>query len=71
MSQREISRLCGISQEAWSKLERGQHQPTAKMLLKICGFLDVCPDSFWMQQLEREKLKRKRESFPSMHSEAI
>lgn len=32
-----------ISRAQWSKIESGQHWPSERYLLRICGVLNICP----------------------------
>jgi transcriptional regulator with XRE-family HTH domain len=45
LNQEDVAHLIGISREAYSKLERGIHLPSAETLVKLARELDVTTDA--------------------------
>ena len=50
MSQDELAKLCGVSRQTISAIEKGDYNPTINLCIKICKVLDKTLDElFWME----------------------
>ena len=48
LSQDELARLCGVSRQTISALEKGDYNPTINLCIAICKALDKTLDElFW------------------------
>lgn len=41
ISQAELGKLCGVSRQTISSIERGDYHPSIVLVLKICKYFDV------------------------------
>lgn len=53
-SKRQIAIQAGLSDHGVARMMRGQHQPTANNLCKICAVLGVAPGFFFTKEKEAE-----------------
>lgn len=44
MSRKTLGECCGISKNMIGCYERGEHEPTASVLIQICDFFEVSAD---------------------------
>lgn len=48
LSQDELARICGVSRQTVSAIEKGDYNPTINLCIKICKALDRTLDElFW------------------------
>ncbi len=58
LSQDELARLCGVSRQTISALEKGDYNPTINLCIAICRALDKTLDElFWEGLAHRLKMK--------------
>lgn len=41
ISQTELGKICGVSRQTISSIERGDYHPSIVLVLKICKYFDV------------------------------
>ena len=50
LSQDELARLCGVSRQTISAIEKGDYNPTINLCIKICKVLGRTLDElFWVE----------------------
>ncbi len=48
LSQDDLAKLCGVSRQTISAIEKGDYNPTIRLCIAICRALDVTLDDlFW------------------------
>jgi putative transcriptional regulator len=48
LSQDELAKLCGVSRQTLSAIEKGDYNPTINLCISICKVLDkTLDDLFW------------------------
>lgn len=52
MSQDELAKLCGVSRQTISSIEKGDYNPTINLCIKICKALGKSLDElFWEEEV--------------------
>lgn len=51
LKQSDVSRVLGISQSAYSKIELGKRDMSITMLLELCDYLDI--SAIWLLDLDK------------------
>ena len=48
LSQEDLARICGVSRQTMSAIEKGDYNPTINLCISICKALDLTlNDLFW------------------------
>ena len=48
LSQDDLAKLCGVSRQTISAIEKGDYNPTIRLCVRICRILDrTLDDLFW------------------------
>lgn len=56
ISQTELGKLCGVSRQTVSSIERGEYHPSVVVALKIAEIFNKSVEEvFWWKELEDEK----------------
>lgn len=51
LSQEQLAKLCNVSRQAISAIEKGDYNPTIKLCISICKALDKTLDElFWEEE---------------------
>ena len=51
LSQDDLARICGVSRQTISAIEKGDYNPTINLCIKICRALDKTLDElFWTEE---------------------
>ena len=51
LSQDELAKLCGVSRQTLSAIEKGDYNPTINLCISICKVLDkTLNDLFWEEE---------------------
>ena len=51
LSQDDLARICGVSRQTISAIEKGDYNPTINLCIKICRVLDKTLDElFWTEE---------------------
>lgn len=51
LSQDDLAKLCGVSRQTISAIEKGDYNPTIRLCIAICRALDVTLDDlFWNKE---------------------
>jgi len=51
LSQDDLAKLCGVSRQTISAIEKGDYNPTINLCIKICRALDKTLDElFWTEE---------------------
>jgi len=57
ISQTELGKLCGVSRQTISSIERGDYHPSVVLALKIAAIFQVKIENiFWYLEEENEKI---------------
>ncbi|MDA3732950.1 helix-turn-helix transcriptional regulator [Niameybacter massiliensis] len=57
ISQTELGKLCGVSRQTVSSIERGDYHPSIVLAIKIAHIFDKqVEELFWLEDEENEKL---------------
>lgn len=57
ISQTEFGKLCGVSRQTVSSIERGDYHPSIVLAIKIAHIFDKpVEELFWLEDEENEKL---------------
>lgn len=72
LKQSELAELLGISNNHLCEIERGNHNPSVKLLVRICETLDATPDYFLLgNMLVKQVPQRVAEAMELCHEEDV
>lgn len=54
LSQDDLAKLCGVSRQTISAIEKGDYNPTIRLCIAICRALDVTLDDLFWNEEEQE-----------------
>ena len=59
LSQDELAKLCNVSRQTISAIEKGDYNPTINLCIAICKVLDKTLDELFWEEIEDGKMDRK------------